>query len=336
MIKKITIKNEFTITNQGSKSYIESPYLKKITDDISFLSSDIEKRNRSLYLEKIKLLSDRYATLFQELSKYVGEIDLYASHAKLSIEYGYNCPELSESTKSFVEAYDIRHPLVERIQTDIPYVANDIRLSENGMLLYGTNACGKSTLMKSVGISIVMAQAGFFVPCSKFIYAPYTQIFTRILNNDNLFQGQSSFAVEMSEMRSILVRANEKSLVLGDELCSGTEHISAISIVSAGLKWLSNLKCSFIFTSHLHQLMDIPMIQDLENLSIYHLKIIYDEERDLLIYDRKLEEGSGPAIYGLEVCKAMGLDKSFISDARKIQLMISGENPTLIHHKITL
>ena len=266
----------------------------------------------------------------------MGEIDLFASHAKLSIEYGYVCPQLSRETdndRSFVEAYDIRHPLVERIQTDIPYVANDIKLSENGMLLYGTNACGKSTLMKSVGISIVLAQAGFFVPCSKFIYSPYTQIFTRILNNDNLFQGQSSFAVEMSEMRSILVRANEKSLVLGDELCSGTEHISAISIVSAGLKWLSNLKCSFIFTSHLHQLMDIPMITELENLSVYHLKILYDEERDLLIYDRKLENGSGPAIYGLEVCKAMGLDKSFISDARKIQLMISGENPTLIHHK---
>lgn len=333
---KITIKNEFKLITQGSKSYIESPYLTKITDNISFLSSEIEKRNRALYLEKIKSLSDRYATLFQELSKYVGEIDLYASHAKLSIEYGYVCPQLSGETdndRSFVEAYDIRHPLVERIQTDIPYVANDIRLSENGILLYGTNACGKSTLMKSVGISIVMAQAGFFVPCSKFIYSPYTQIFTRILNNDNLFQGQSSFAVEMSELRSILVRANEKSLVLGDELCSGTEHISAISIVSAGLKWLSNLKCSFIFTSHLHQLMDIPMIQELENLSIYHLKILYDEERDLLIYDRKLEDGSGPAIYGLEVCKAMGLDKSFISDARKIQLMISGENPTLIHHK---
>ena len=75
------------------------------------------------------------------------------------------------------------------------------------------------------------------------------------------------------------------------------------------------------------------MIKNLDNLSIYHLKIRYDEERDLLIYDRKLEEGSGPAIYGLEVCKAMGLDKSFISDARQIQLMISGDHPSLIHHK---
>lgn len=330
------IKNDFTITTSSNKSYLNSPDLTKLTNNLLLVTTNIEKRNHSLYIEKIKELSDHYSQCFQAISKYVGEIDLYASQAKLSYDYGYICPQLyddKDGTQSFVEAYDIRHPLVERIQSDIPYIANDIKLSKSGMLLYGTNACGKSTLMKSVGISIVLAQAGFFVPCSKFIYSPYTQIFTRILNNDNLFQGQSSFAVEMSELRSILVRANEKSLVLGDELCSGTEHISAISIVSAGLKWLSNLRCSFIFTSHLHPLMDIPMIKNLENLSIYHLKIRYDEERDLLIYDRKLEEGSGPAIYGLEVCKAMGLDKSFISDARQIQLMISGDHPTLIHHK---
>ena len=94
----------------------------------------------------------------------------------------------------------IRHPIVEKIQTDVEYIPNDIELSEDGILLYGTNACGKSTLMKSVGLSIVMAQSGFFVPCESFVYYPYTQIFTRILNNDNMFKGKSSFAVEMSEL----------------------------------------------------------------------------------------------------------------------------------------
>lgn len=333
-IENQKIKNDFTITTSSNKSYLNSPHLTKLTNTLILITNKIEKRNHALYIDKIKRLSDLYSQCFQTISNYVGEIDLYATQSKLSYDYGYICPQLSDDDKeSFLEAYDIRHPLIERIQTDIPYIANDIKLSKSGILLYGTNACGKSTLMKSVGISIVLAQAGFFVPCSKFIYSPYTQIFTRILNNDNLFQGQSSFAVEMSELRSILTRANERSLVLGDELCSGTEHISAVSIVSAGLKHLSEIHCSYIFTSHLHQLMDIPIVTNLENLSVYHLKIRYDEERDLLIYDRKLEEGSGPAIYGLEVCKAMGLDKSFISDARQIQLMISGDHPSLIHHK---
>ena len=137
----------------------------------------------------------------------------------------------------------------------------------------------------------------------------------------------------MSELRSILLRANERSLVLGDELCSGTENISALSIVAAGLKTLGDMKCSFIFTSHLHQLMEIPLINDIENLHIYHLKIIYDQEKDLLIYDRKLENGSGPAIYGLEVCKAMGLGNEFLSLARSIQLTITDSSHHLLNDK---
>ena len=230
-------------------------------------------------------------------------------------------------------AKDIRHPIVERIQTEIEYVPNDVSLSENGILLFGTNACGKSTLMKSIGLSLIMAQAGFYVSSSEFKYSPYTQIFTRILNNDNIFKRQSSFAVEMSELRGILKRADHKSLVLGDEVCSGTETTSALSIVSAGLQKLSDVRCSFIFTSHLHQLMDIQLIKDIQSLQIYHLRIKYDAEKDLLIYERKLEKGSGPAIYGLEVCKALDLGDDFISLARKVQMEITDVTKTLINDK---
>ena len=232
-------------------------------------------------------------------------------------------------------AKDIRHPIVECVQTEIEYVPNDVSLSEDGILLFGTNACGKSTLMKSIGLTIIMAQAGFFVPCSQLKYSPYTQIFTRILNNDNIFKRQSSFAVEMSELRGILKRADKNSLVLGDELCSGTETTSALSIVSAGLKTLSDLKCSFVFTSHLHQLMDIHLVKSIQTLKIYHLKIEYDSEKDLLIYKRKLEEGSGPAIYGLEVCRALDLGSEFISLARKIQMEITNTSDTLVNDKLS-
>ena len=187
--------------------------------------------------------------------------------------------------------------------------------------------------MKSVGLALVMAQAGLFVPCSEYSFTPYTQLFTRILGNDNIFRGQSSFVVEMTELRSILKRANKNSLVLGDELCSGTENISAMSIIGSGLKHLCDLKCSFIFTSHLHGLTNLPIIQNLENLNIHHLKIHYDEDKDLLIYDRKLEEGSGPAIYGLEVCKAMDMGNDFISTAREIQFNLTDTSPKLINPK---
>ena len=180
--------------------------------------------------------------------------------------------------------------------------------------------------MKAVGLNIIMAQAGLFVAASSFTFKPYTQIFTRILNNDNIFRSQSSFAVEIQELKSILHRADQNSLVLGDELCSGTESISALSIISTGLSTLCQKESSFIFTSHLHQLTTIEEVRSLKNLEIYHLKIKYDKENDRLEYDRKLEKGSGPSIYGLQVCEAMGLSKDFISFAKKIQLRLSNND----------
>ena len=95
---------------------------------------------------------------------------------------------------------------------------NDVEMGkrEKGILLFGTNAVGKSSLIKSIGISIVMAQAGLFVPCSNFSYQPYNKIFTRILGNDNLFKGLSSFQVEMCEFKTIDNLSDENSLVLGD------------------------------------------------------------------------------------------------------------------------
>ena len=318
---------------RGSNVHIEFPYFNLLSNNLISWQQKIKSYNNSKYLEVITNFHKHYHQLFDRLVQLVGFIDLNCTLAKLSIENIYTKPEIIESETSFFDAKDIRHPIVEKVQTEIEYIPNDISLSEKGILLFGTNACGKSTLMKSIGLTIIMAQAGFFVPCSEFKFSPYTQIFTRILNNDNIFKRQSSFAVEMSELRSILKRADHKSLVLGDELCSGTETISALSIVSAGLKTLSDIKCSFIFTSHLHQIMDIPLVKNIDSLEIYHLKIKYDKEKDLLIYERKLEKGSGPAIYGLEVCKAMDLGSEFISLARSVQIEITDLHQTLLNDK---
>ena len=329
-------KKNIKIKKNGANYCIDFDFLDKISLELISLNKKIMTLTKEKYLETIKQLYDNYKDIFQKSVDLIGLIDLNCSIAKVSIENSYCCPEIVDKDNlSYFDAKELRHPLVEKIQTDTLYVPNDIKLTEDGILLYGTNACGKSTLMKSVGLSIIMAQSGFFVPCKSFQYYPYTQIFTRILNNDNIFTGQSSFAVEMSELRSILLRSDNKSLILGDELCSGTENISALSIVSAGLKTLSEKKCSFIFTSHLHQLMNISILKNIKNLNVYHLKIIYDKEKDILIYDRKLEKGSGPAIYGLEVCKAMDLGNDFISLARKIQLEITNESDKLLNDKIS-
>lgn len=326
-------KRDVVISQRGSNAIIRIPLVESLSQKIISVKKQIQTINRENYLENLRKLHKEYKETFKTIVDFIGLIDLNATIAKISVKNIYTRPQIAESDKSFLDARDIRHPLVEKIQTDVPYIPNDVRLSEEGLLLFGTNACGKSTLMKSVGLTVIMAQAGFYVPCSEFTYSPYTQIFTRILNNDNIFRGQSSFAVEMSELRGIVERCDHKSLVLGDELCSGTENVSALSIVSAGLKTLANKRASFVFTSHLHQLMEIPMVREIPNLNVCHLKIRYDSERDLLIYDRKLAQGSGPPIYGLEVCKAMGLDSEFLALAKSVQLQITGESPTFLSDK---
>ena len=225
----------------------------------------------------------------------------------------------------------MRHPIIERIQTEVKYITNDVEIgihNRDGILLYGVNASGKSSFMKAIGLNIILAQAGLFVACREFTYSPYIYIFTRILNTDNIFKGQSSFAVEMSELRSILKRSNKNSLILGDELCSGTESISAVSIVAAGIITLSQKCSSYVFATHLHGLAQMERIKSLENLHIYHVKVFYDNILKTLVYDRKLAEGSGESIYGLEVCKAMDLDKEFLELANTIRNEFTGNNYT--------
>jgi DNA mismatch repair protein MutS len=138
---------------------------------------------------------------------------------------------------------------------------------------------------------------------------------------DNLWAGLSSFAVEMTELREILQRATESSLVLGDELCSGTESVSATALVGAGLQWLHGRGVKFIFAMHLHGLLDI---RGLPPLKIWHLKVRYEGATDRLIYERTLTPGPGSSLYGLEVARAMNLPDEVLAQAGAIRRQLLG------------
>jgi len=314
-----TLKREdFTYkTKDGNNTIIKCKIMEDISKKKYYLYKQLSKFNKQYYDETIINLYDTYNISLKQIHNLISDIDFYCTGAKLSIDNNYYKPTI-QNNNSFIDAKEIRHHIVERINRDIPYVTNDIILNKDGILLFGTNACGKSTFMKAIGLNLIMAQAGLFVACKEFIFSPYTQIFTRILNNDNIFKSESTFAVEMNELRSIINLADDKSLVLGDEVCSGTETISAIKIVYAGLHTLCNRKCSFIFTSHLHQLTELDEINKLDNLHIYHLQI--KQENDILIYDRKLKPGPGPSIYGIKVCEALGLPQEFLDIAKSITI----------------
>ena len=323
--KIIKIKpNQITFSNKKKSScLICAKIISEYDNKIYKLTENIKYVVKEAYLKRLKMYDNKYSNVLKTIVKFISEIDVIKSNAKTSIKYNYCKPIIDEDISySYMDIKSLRHPIIERIQTHIEYVPNDIKIgidNTSGILLYGTNASGKSSLMKSLGLNIIMAQAGMYVSAHKFKYSPYDYLFTRIRNNDNLFRGQSSFAVEMSELRSILKRANSRSLVLGDELCSGTETYSAISIFAASVYKLSSNNTNFIFATHLHELCNLSIINKINNIKINHLKVIYDEKKDILIYDRKLEEGSGPSTYGLEVCKAMDMEEEFLELANEIR-----------------
>ena len=167
-----------------------------------------------------------------------------------------------------------------------------------------------------------MAQSGCYVPASKFVYNPYSQIFTRILNNDKLWSGLSSFAVECKEISHILLNANKNSFVIGDEIFSSTESDSAISLVNAVIHNLHDLDCSFIFATHFHELIDLPDIKELilKGIKIYHLQVRV--ENNILLFDRILKEGNGPTDYGILVAETLGLPNDVIALANKTKLFL--------------
>ena len=264
--------------------------------------------------------------IWSNVEQWVSHIDCTQCIGRVSKENGYCCPTIEVGDSSF-DIKSIRHPLVEATSSRVSYVKHDIRLGSNangsnanGWLVYGMNASGKSTLMKATGICILLAQAGCFVPAKEMTLRPFKSIYTRILNQDNIFAGLSSFAVEMSELRDILRNANEYTLVLGDELCSGTESVSAQALVASGIQWLSSKNAKFIFATHLH---DLPNLIDTK-VEVWHLHVEYDPVSKKLVYDRSLRPGNGSSLYGLEVARAMDLPFEFIEQALKNRHKIMG------------
>lgn len=302
---------------------IEHPVLNLITKKMLNSKEMMNELIKNTYFEIINEIEKYWLEDIENLVKYIGKIDVLQSKAYLAKNYNYCKPNIIDShEKAFVEAFDLRHCLIEQFQQNEIYVTNTVSLgkdNENGILLYGTNAVGKTSLIRALGIAVIMAQAGFYVPCSQFHYKPYTAIYSRILGNDNIFKGLSTFAVEMSELRVILKTADENSLILGDELCSGTETESALSIFVAGLMKLCQKKASFIFATHFHEITSYNEIIEMKEILLKHMTVRYDRELDCLVYDRKLKEGSGPRMYGLEVCKSLYLDEEFLELAHSIR-----------------
>ena len=296
-----------------SKIFIRNE--KQLNDEICKANVDINKIVQNKYYAVVDVIKTTYKKQLKDLVIAIESIDFYCACVHNNHIFRLCAPDIETSSASgHIDARGLRHIIIENINKNIEYVSNDITLNKNGIILYGINASGKSSLMKSLGIALIMAQSGMFVPASSFTFHPYTSIYTRITGNDNLYKNQSTFVLEMAELRTILQCADDKSLIIGDELCSGTETISAVSIVAAGIKILAQKSASFIFTTHLHELHK-HITQS--NVAFYHLSVTY--HNDKIIYDRKLKQGMGNTLYGLEVCKSLDMGDLFMKAAFDIR-----------------
>jgi DNA mismatch repair protein MutS len=310
-----------------SGGWIDCNKLQSLNTQLMRLRESLENLVKIHLLDACLEISEAGQQIWTLMEFWVAHIDCTQCIARVSREKGFSCPTINSvnETGSGFDIKNIRHPLVEASSTRVSYVKHDVTLGKNnkGWLVYGMNASGKSTLMKATGLCILLAQAGCFVPAKEMSLRPFKAVYTRILNQDNLFAGLSSFAVEMSELRDILRNANEYTLVLGDELCAGTESISAQALVASGIQWLSQKNAKFIFATHLH---DLPNVIDTRNLGVevWHLHVEYDPVSKKLVYDRSLRNGSGSTLYGLEVARAMDLPFEFIEQALKNRHQIIG------------
>lgn len=268
-----------------------------------------------------------------EWSSWISTVDESLALASIAKEQKFTRPKIdSTAAKSYFHAEQLFHPLLMNAQTRLEYVKHTVSLgqpkSARGWLLYGVNASGKSSLMKSVGIATILAQSGSFVPADSMTLAPFNTIYSRIWSQDNLWAGLSSFAVEMTELRDIVKGCGSRSLVLGDEVCSGTESESATALVGATLKWLGEKGSCYLFATHLHDLQKLPFCSD-PTLSIEqkprirHLRVSIDVARRL-VYDRNLYDGAGSSQYGIEVARAMDLPIGLMEDAMSYRLLLGG------------
>jgi len=323
LLKKLDKKEidliETRFTSNMCKIFI--PELNKFSKDLLLNKSLLHTKIKLCFTETIEKYYLSYYQLFNYLKSYIEIIDITKSNLKTSLKYNYCKPIIEDSQNSFLEAQDIRHPIIERL-TKSAYITNDINLNidSQGILLFGLNSCGKSSMLRAIGLNIILAQCGLYVPCSNFKFSPFKTLISQVDLTDDFTLGKSSFITEMCSLKKILMCSGKNTLVLADELCRGTENFSATSIVSSTIIKLLQTNTKFFFTSHLHDIPNISYIKQYikENkIQVKHLSVITTPET--IIFERKLKEGSGSALYGLEVGKSILQDTNFIDKAFEIR-----------------
>ena len=310
------IKDEYGYERRQTLANCER-YISPILKEKEALILNAEEKIIELEYELFTEIRDKikeYIPRLQSISKVISEIDVLQSFATVSEENNYVRPILSD--KKEIRLINSRHPVVEKV-IETEFVSNDIIMDEktNILLITGPNMAGKSTFMRELAISVIMAQIGCFVPASEATLPIFDAIYTRIGASDDLVSGESTFMVEMKEAANAINNATVNSLILFDELGRGTATFDGMSLAQAIIEYIhTNIKCKTLFSTHYHELTDLD--KTLSGLKNVHVSAV--EENGNITFLHKVKDGSIDKSYGIHVAKLADLPSNLIDRASNI------------------
>ncbi len=298
----------------NSERYI-SPRLKEFEAKVLSSEEKIKNLEYELYKELRTQLAAHLPRL-QKLSDVIAESDVFSSLAFLAWQNHYSCPIFTEARDLHIDAG--RHPVIEKLMGEAEFIPNDTRLDYPDTcvaLITGPNMAGKSTYLRQVGLLVILAQMGSYVPAKSIRLPIFDRVFTRVGASDNLAQGQSTFLVEMIETANIMNSATSQSLILLDEIGRGTSTFDGLSLAWAIIEQIQRqIKALTLFATHYHELTELENIYP--EIKNYNVAVkLFNEQ---MIFIRKIERGGADQSYGIQVARLAGIPPKVIRRAQEI------------------
>ena len=300
-------------TLTGAERYV-TPDLKEYEAKVLGAEERIAAREADVVDQLRRRVGEQIGRV-QASAAVLAQLDVWAALADVAERERYVRPEVTADFTLHLEGS--RHPVVERMMPRETFIPNDVVLDEAGrvVLLTGPNMAGKSTLLRQVGLCVVLAQIGSFVPCRRATIGVVDRLFTRVGASDNLVRGQSTFMVEMSETSAILHAATGRSLVLLDEIGRGTSTYDGVAIAWAVTECLHNsIGCKTIFATHYHELTQLT--EELEHVRNFNVAV--REVGEEIVFLHRLEPGGADRSYGIHVGRLAGLPAPVVTRAWQV------------------
>ncbi|HWR83317.1 MAG TPA: DNA mismatch repair protein MutS [Candidatus Deferrimicrobium sp.] len=300
-----------------------TPELKEKEELILSAEERIFKLEETLYQRLQDFLSEHIGDIMHT-ADLLAELDLVLSLADVAVERGYCRPDIFEDTR--LKIVNGRHPVIETVLAPGSFVSNDVDFVAGAgaiHILTGPNMSGKSTYLRQIGLIVILAQIGSFVPADKAEIGLVDRVFTRVGAVDYLTRGQSTFLVEMVETANILHYANARSLVLLDEVGRGTSTFDGLSVAWAVVEHINDaIKARTVFATHYHELTGLAELYE----RVHNFQVAVKHWEDKVVFLHRIIPGGCDDSYGIEVARLAGLPRSSIHRAKQIlRLLESGK-----------